>query len=116
MSRSFRHQPFQSITGNPSAKRDKVMAHKGERRTYNKVLHIALKEQDFDVLLSLRSECSWNNVYCWNRDGKQRWCGLTSKDWYDYIQANDPTSWLYEWRHEHFSTWPPAWSLEMMRK
>jgi hypothetical protein len=68
MSRSYR-RPFAAITGLASAKTDKQLAHRGVRREQN----LALKTcPDYDnLLLPHFLECSWNNTWCWGRDGAQ---------------------------------------------
>lgn len=115
MSRSFKKQPFQAVCGGGSAKRDKVMAHRGERRTHRLQIQTALSEGEFDIFLLPRRECRWNNVYCWRRDGNQRWCALTARDYSGYVRAcSDPTDWRYG--DHRFTVWPPAWFTEMMRK
>lgn len=115
MSRSFKKQPFQAICGGDSAKRDKVLAHRGVRRTHRAQLHQALQDQEFDVLLKHRHECHWNNTYSWGRDGSQLWNGLTNDHYADFIKANfDPQSWLYA--DDRYMCWPPQWYVEMMRK
>lgn len=115
MSRSFKHQPFMAICGNSSAKRDKQIANKSVRRTHKKVLHNALKAQEFDVVLPLRLECSHNNVWGWTRDGKQRYQGLGARDWFEYYKSIfDPADVWYG--DERFAVWPPSWYTDMMRK
>lgn len=115
MSRSFKKRPFQAICGGDSAKQDKVLAHRGVRRTHRKQLHKAFAEQEFDVLLKHRRECAWNNTYLWGRDGNQHWKGLTPDDRADFAKANfDPHSWLYG--DPRYMCWPPQWYVDMMRK
>jgi hypothetical protein len=65
-------------------------------------------------LPSLR-ECPWNNVYSWGRDGNQRWCGLTTKDYADYVAANtNPESWVFG--DANYTCWPPVWYVLILRK
>jgi hypothetical protein len=69
MSRSTR-RPFAAITGTASAKDDKRMAHRGVRRKQN------LCPQNLRRLRKICSflielECTWNNNWCWDRDGAQ---------------------------------------------
>jgi hypothetical protein len=68
MSRSYR-RPFAAIIGTASAKDDKRLAHRGVRRKQN----LELKNcSDYEnLVLSHPLECSWNNTYCWGRDGAQ---------------------------------------------
>jgi hypothetical protein len=96
MSRSYRHQPFIAIIGGgKSAKEDKVLAHRGERRTQNRALYAAFKANDFeDFLIPHMYECPWNEVYSWRRDGNQQYCG-----------PND-----------FWAKYDPDWYLKMMRK
>ena len=108
MSRSFKKQPFMSICGNGSAKQDKILAHKGERRTYSKIIKQAIKDQDYDIFLPHRRECRWNNVYCWTRDGNQKYQALDNRDWQSYLESESEDS--------YFGQWPPKWFVEMMRK
>jgi len=68
MSRSTR-RPFAAITGTASAKDDKRMAHRGVRHKQDLALKICA---DFeDLVVPHRLECTWNNNYCWGRDGAQ---------------------------------------------
>lgn len=116
MSRSFKNRPFMSICGNNSAKRDKTLAHRGERRAHRRAIEQAVHFADFeDFLPPHRLECSCNEVWCWNRDGHQFYHGLSARDWSSYIKANyDPQSWVYG--DINFISWPPVWYLDMMRK
>lgn len=116
MSRSFRRQPFMAVTGPGSAKRDKITAHRGERRAQNRAINKAFKEQDFEnFLLPARHECHWNNNYCWGRDGSQMYqtLGRTEKQW--HYEANfDPDSCWYG--DPDYRCWPPAWYVSLFRK
>ena len=103
MSRSYRKKPFMAISGNHSAKRDKQLAHRGERRKHAHCIRMALKADQIDNYMPpLRRECSWNNTYSWSRDGKQHFQQPTQRDWQDYLNGED--------------TWPPRWYVDMMRK
>lgn len=103
MSRSYRKQPFMAITGNSSAKKDKQLAHRGERRTHRHVIACTMKDGDFEEFVApIRKECCHNNIYSWNRDGRQRYQSPTRKDWEDYLNGE--------------GTWPPMWYLSIMRK
>jgi hypothetical protein len=72
MSRSYR-RPYAAVTGTISAKDDKTRAARGVRHVQKcylwKILHGDLLDQ---FLIPHRLECSWNEVYSWTRDGKQR--------------------------------------------
>jgi hypothetical protein len=76
MSRSYR-RPFAAITGLASAKSDKQMAHRGVRRKQNLALKTCADFQSF--LPPHFLECSWNNTYCWGRDGAQS----SVSSWYE---------------------------------
>lgn len=103
MSGSYKKQPFMSVCGNSSAKRDKVRAHKGQRRTNNRIIKSSLKYRDFDELsFPHRIECPHNKVCVWVRDGKQIYQTPTQDDWLDYLDGKD--------------SWPPMWYKQMMRK
>lgn len=113
MSRSYKNEPFQAICGNRSAKQDKTRAHRGERCAHRHAIKTALDFEDF--LLPHKYECTWNETYCWGRDGKQNYCGLTAKDWGCYVKAiNDPYDLWYN--DPRFVVWPPVWYQVMMRK
>ena len=68
MSRSTR-RPYAARNGTASAKQDKAVAHRGQRRAQNQALRQA---QDYeDLLLPHKLECAGNNVWCWGREGHQ---------------------------------------------
>ena len=115
MSRSFKHKPFMAVTGNYSAHDDKTRASKGVRRTCKRILHVALKSGEVDVLLPHRLECTWNNTYSWGRDGHQTYQVPDDWDWQQhYLSTFDPTDvWFGDKR---FIVWPPQSYVEMMRK
>lgn len=104
MSRSFKRRPFMSCCGDNSAKRDKQLAHRGERRAHSRAIHLEMKVGgDFENFVPPhRLECSWNNTYSWNRDGSQMYMVPSPRDWEDYLKGED--------------TWPPQWYQHMMRK
>lgn len=122
MSRSYKKQPFVAICGGASAKKDKVLAHRGERSAHRHAIYGALRAQEFDdFLLPLRLECSHNDVWGWCRDGRQRYTVPTSRDWHDHLKALDPETHcgclhMVEFYKKHDSVWPPAYYVEMMRK
>ena len=83
MSRSYR-KPYSAITGNISAKEDKQRAARGVRRALNQWLR---SEEDYDSALSPhRLECPWNNVWCWDREGKPRYRLPSPDAWYRRLQ------------------------------
>jgi hypothetical protein len=68
MSRSYR-KPYCAVAGHGSAKEDKRRAVLGLRRTQEQWLR---KLEDHNSALAPHSlECTWNNVWCWDRDGKR---------------------------------------------
>jgi hypothetical protein len=71
MSRSRKRRPFMAVTGSGSAKQDKIIAHRGERRAHTRALIVARKQDYEDFLPPKRLECAWNNTYSWGRDGSQ---------------------------------------------
>ncbi len=68
MSRSYR-RPYAAITGIASAKDDKRMAHRGVRRKQDLALKTCVDFEDF--LLPDRRECAWNDIWSWQRVGRQ---------------------------------------------
>lgn len=68
MSRSHR-RPYAAITGLASAKDDKRLANRGVRRKQNLALKVCIDYEN--LLLPHPLECSWNNTWCWDRDGTQ---------------------------------------------
>ena len=115
MSRSYR-KPFMAITGCGSAKRDKVCAHRAVRRAQNHAIKNAFLEDSFeDFLLPHIYECSYNDVWGWNRDGDVRYCGLDGDSYNNYLLANsDISHWCYA--DPRYTCWPPEWYKEMLRK
>jgi hypothetical protein len=72
MSRSYR-KPYAAVTGTGSAKDDKIRAARAVRRVQNEYFRKILQHHLIDqLLIPHRLECSWNEVYNWTRDGKQR--------------------------------------------
>jgi hypothetical protein len=68
MSRSTR-RPFAAVTGTSSAKADKRLAHRGQRRSQNRSLKTCIDLEN--LLLPHPLECTWNNNWVWGRDGSQ---------------------------------------------
>ena len=105
MSRSYKHQPFMAICGGGSAKHDKALAHRGIRQANRSAIINAAKQQDFqDFLAPHKFECSWNDTYCWGRDGNQIYQALSAQDRSRYLES------------EPDGQWPPDWYIRMMRK
>ena len=78
MSRSYR-KPYCAVTGCSSAKEDKQRAARGVRRAQDQWLR---KLEDHDSALAPhRLEYTWNNVWCWDRDGRQRLLVPSPNDW-----------------------------------
>lgn len=114
MSRSFKKKPFMAITGAKSAKVDKQLAHRGERRKHSLELRMAGKEARFDDYVPpLRRECRWNNNYCWSRDGKQHYMVPSARDYGTYCLSQLPG---YEYLQDRSGVWPPPWFDEIIRK
>jgi hypothetical protein len=94
MSRSYR-RPASAITTCNSAKQDKILAHRGVRRAQNHALRTC---QDWDeLLIPHKYECSWNETYCWGRDGKQRLYFLSD---FEYLWVH-PITGIIEPLHEN---------------
>ena len=70
MSRSYR-KPYASVTGNRSAADDKRVARRMVRGTQNAAIRDFRGDWE-EFLLPVRYECSFNDVWSWGRDGKQR--------------------------------------------
>jgi len=68
MGKSYR-KPYAAITGLRSAAHDKMVA----RRCWRRAQEQALRDcKDWEELVvPKRLEASFNEVYCWGRDGKQ---------------------------------------------
>jgi hypothetical protein len=87
MSRSYR-KPYCALAGHGSAKEDKRRAVRGLRRTQEQWLR---KLEDHNSALAPhRLECTWNNVWCWDRDGKQRLLVPSPNDW---VESCEPPPW-----------------------
>jgi len=116
MSRSYR-KPYAAATGTCSAKDDKRQANRGVRSRQNQWLR-NLEEFD-DSLIPHRFECSFNEVWCWGRDGHQ---------WYQTPSARERTSYeltqqgLFRNEYEearmrrYHGVWPPVWYTKLKRK
>jgi hypothetical protein len=94
MSRSVR-KPYCAVTGTSSAKEDKRRAARGVRRTQEQWLRMV--DDPDDALAPHRLGCPWNNVWCWDRDGKQRLLMPSPSDWAEVCGA-------------------PAWYRKLQRK
>lgn len=116
MSRSRKKHPFMAIAGS-GAKQDKRWANRGVRRKFHSLLRQAISlEKGLDLFEPPhRYECSWNNTYLWNRDGRQQYEGLGAKDWYTYLEALKEPRPFSQWT-ARYAIFPPAWWTEMMRK
>jgi len=117
MSKSYR-KPYASVTGNRSAKQDKILAHRGERRAQNYAIRTCQDWEEF--LLPHKRECHWNNVYSWSRDGRQRlqFRGTQYNNPYAYIGCR----WSWRSEEEIFDRWEEDkqrtddWLKELSRK
>jgi hypothetical protein len=118
MSRSYR-RPYSAICGNGSAKEDKRIAARGMRRRLNQWLH-NLEDYDESGLIPHRLECSHNDVWGWNRDGKQRYCVPSMTEWNGYLKVVNNGPFRNKWEEEHLkkynSVWPPEWYRQITRK
>ena len=94
MSRSYR-KPYCAVTGCGSAKEDKRRAARGVRHTQKQWLR-TLEDCD-SALAPHRLQCTWNNVWSWGRDGKQRLQIPSPKEWEEYCG-------------------PPPWYRKLQRK
>ncbi|HEY4380920.1 MAG TPA: hypothetical protein VGN01_11280 [Acidobacteriaceae bacterium] len=79
MSRSVR-KPYCAVTGTISAKKAKRRAARSVRRAHKQWLHTL--EDPESALAPHRLECPGNNVWCWDRDGKQRFHARSPEAWY----------------------------------
>ena len=71
MSRSYR-KPAHAVTSCSSAKDDKRHAARGVRRRQNQYLRDSQIANYWDeFLIPHKYECSFNETYCWGRDGCQ---------------------------------------------
>jgi hypothetical protein len=114
MSRSYRRQ-YAAITGVQSASRDKQQAARGVRRRINQWLHVQdTKGGEFE-LVPHRLECHHNNVWGWDRDGKQRLQVPDARDWSCHCLAVNGLH-PYEHRIRRHEEWPPRWYERMRRK
>lgn len=113
MSRSYR-APFAAVTGVRSAADDKRFAARGVRCKQNQWLRVTA---DFDeAIVPHRLECSWNEVYCWGRDGKQRLQVPDDRDWSMHcLQQNGLHPYESSRRRDH-NEWPPRWFVRLQRK
>jgi hypothetical protein len=107
MSRSYR-RPYSCITGAHSAKKDKILAHRGQRRVFDNYLKLRWEDEDF--LMPHFRACPHNNVWGWSRDGRQRY--------QHYPRPHDPTQWSF-WSKEELDKhdrWSVEWYLGLTRK
>ena len=111
MSRSYK-RPFMSITG-AGARFDKQMAARGMRRKQNMWLHCHWTDEDLG-LIPHRFECCHNEVYDWDRDGKQPYMGLSDNDWRRHTEAIQG---IGLWAGDpEYTNWPPLWYRRMVCK
>jgi hypothetical protein len=68
MGKSYR-KPYSAITGVRSAAYDKMVARRCWRRAQNQTLRECIDYEE--LVMPKRLEAPFNNVYSWNRDGKQ---------------------------------------------
>ena len=92
MGKSYR-KPYASVTGNRSAKHDKMVARRCWRRAQEQALRDCTDWEE--LVVPKRLEASFNEVYSWGRDGKQRfqhepridriwpYTFMTAVEWYE---------------------------------
>jgi len=118
MSRSY-SRPYCAVCGvGTSAKEDKVLAHRGVRRVHNYLVRLMLKDPGLDIPLPHFRSCPCNNVYGWSRDGRQRRCVPTARDWDRHMKAVLGLDYYgtSEWAKRLYLPWPPPWYAEYCRK
>ena len=121
MSRSYR-KPYSAVCGVVSAKKDKVMAHRGVRRAQNYVTRLFEKDHEIslDILVPHFRECHWNDVYSWSRDGGKKFHhpDIERISWnYHMLAVQDlAPQCRWSWYRELYLSWPPKWYLELTRK
>ncbi len=117
MSRSYR-RPYCAVCGvGTSAKEDKVLAHRGVRRVHNHLVRLMLKDPCLNIPLPHFRSCPWNNVYSWSRDGHQRLCVPTARDWDRHMKAVLGIGYeASKWGRRFYLPWPPPWYAEYCRK
>lgn len=134
MSRSRKKHPFSCITTCKSANVDKTIARRIVRRVQNTSIRTAIKFKEFDVVFPAREEYTHNDVWGWDRDGKQNYQSLDHKDWFRYCDNLDQLAWQETddfksheviqilsrgWCHKldpKDVVWPPEWWKKMWRK
>ena len=121
MSRSTR-KPYSAVTGVRSAKKYKQQAARGLRRKQNQWLRTSDCQNEHS-LIPHRLECTWNQVYCWGRDGSQRYSVPTRREWSEFRRLEqglfrDPREENYLKKHASArpNVWPPVWYVELTRK
>jgi hypothetical protein len=107
--------PYAAITGVQSASRDKQQASRSVRRRINQWLHIQCAKGGEFELVPHRLECQHNDVWCWDRDGKQRLQLPNARDWSCHcLEVNGLRPFEDgRWRDEE---WPPRWYERVRRK
>jgi len=97
MSRSYR-KPYGTVCSvGSSAHGDKTTAARCMRRAQNQSLREAIRDEDWDGwLIPERYECSFNDVWGWGRDGKQRLLHQGSQYNNPYAYVCSPTYWDYD--------------------
>lgn len=93
MSKSYR-RPYSTVGGHNSAKKDKQQASRCWRRLQNKMLKKALDWEGF--VNPLRYEASGNDVWGWNRDGRQTLQRVTGRDLSDQERYERVVKWVEE--------------------
>jgi hypothetical protein len=113
VSRSYR-APYASVTGVRSAADDKRFAARGVRRKQNQWLR---ETADFeDAIVPHRFECPWNDVYSWDRDGKQSLQVLDDRDWSRHCLQQNGLHPYESSRWRDRNEWPPRWFERLQRQ
>ena len=113
MSRSNR-APFAAVTGVRSAADDKRQAARGVRRKQNQWLRTRV---DFDdAIVPHRLECTWNEVYSWGRDGRQRLQLPDNRGWSRHCLQQNGLHPYEASRWVNRNEWPPRWYERLLRK
>ena len=127
MSRSYR-KPYAANGGVAGAKDDKQRAARCVRRTQGQWLRMLSSGQQPDEcserwadasVFPYKLDCGSNNVYSWNRDGRQTLQVPSASEWSKYCRAQQGF-FTYAWEARSMPTayaeWPPMWYRQLCRK
>jgi hypothetical protein len=115
MSRSYR-KPYASICKFYSNHEDKKIASKAVR--HNSKTYLNTNWYRDDLLMPDKFECSDNDIWTWQSDGKLRYNTPTAYDWSKYcaVQQGLGTEWQLRWDRKLYDQWPPKWYIKYSRK